>query len=842
MDNSNRLAEDTIQPQLSENQDRKMTNWAKEPSVGKLKMDFEIAKQTHDMQMIKLDHWRDLMAIKGKAAPAKVKGRSSVQPKLIRRQAEWRYAPLSEPFLASTKLFNVKPVSFEDAEGARQNEIVINWQFRTKLNRVKFVDDFVRGIVDEGTGIVQVGWIRTMTKIKQTVPVFTHYALTTPEQLQTFQQALDMREADIRHFEENAPPPLKAALDYYDENQQATVAEQTGTTTVDVDKPVENKPSLTVLNPRNFFVDPSCNGDIDKALFAAVSFETNKAELLKDKKRYKNLDLVNWEGNTPMTQPDHVTSTPDALQFTDALRKKVVAYEYWGFYDVHGNGTLTPIVCTWIGDVMIRMEENPFPDQKLPFILVPYLPVKRELYGEPDAELLEDNQKILGAVMRGMIDLLGRSANSQKGFAKGMLDPLNRRKYDNGQDYEFNPNMPPQNGLMEHKYPELPQSALAMANLQNADAEALTGVKAFSGGLSGESYGDVAAGIRGALDAASKREMSILRRVAKGFVEIATKILSMNQQFLSKKEVIRVTNNDFVTIDRDDIQGNYDLDADISTAEVDNQKAQDLAFMLQTIGNSMDISITLMILSEIADLKRMPDLANKLRTFKPTLSPEQQQLHALALQKAQLEIQKLQSEVNLNDAKAQQASAAKDQSNLDYVEQETGTKHARDMQIQAGQSQGNQNLAVTKALLQSKKNADGSESKPDVAAAVGWNQLSAHMQDPTSGTAQPVTPQPMAPPVQPMNPSQLQEPQQPMPTPQQVAGAAIATHRQAVLASMPVGVSTGETSVGPGTSHVLPHPVNDAAPPQSMGMGAPGQAPTQPPVDNAPQVGGTPGS
>ena len=108
------------------------------------------------------------------------------------------------------------------------------------------------------------------------------------------------------------------------------------------------------------------------------------------------------------------------------------------------------------------------------------MPKKRELYGEADAELLEDNQKILGAVARGVIDVLGRSANGQQGFAKGMLDPLNRRRYENGQDYEFNPNLTPAAGLIEHKFPELPQSAMLMLNLQNQEAEALTGVKSFS--------------------------------------------------------------------------------------------------------------------------------------------------------------------------------------------------------------------------------------------------------------------------------------------------------------------------------------------------------------------------
>ncbi len=719
----------TVQPSIvspSELRSQKLTDWSNEPSVRQLKEDLETAKQAHDSQMVRIQRWNDLTAVKGTAKPPKIKGRSSVQPKLIRRQAEWRYSALTEPFLSSKKLYSVKPVTFEDGDAARQNELVLNWQFRTKLNRVKFIDDFIRSVVDEGTGIVQVGWVRDTTMIQQEVPVFSHYEMQSEEQLQPFQQALELRDTDPRMYDEQVDPAIKAAVDYYDESQQPTVAIQTGTEKVPVEKVLINKPTVEVLNPQNFYIDPSCNGDVEKALFAVVSFETNKAELSKNKKRYKNLDLVNWEANTPITNPDHESRTPNTFQFRDQLRKRVVAYEYWGFYDIRGDGRLVPIVCTWIGDVIIRMEENPFPDQKLPFVLVPYLPVKRELYGEPDAELLEDNQKILGAVFRGMIDLLGRSANGQQGFAKGMLDPLNRRRYENGQDYEFNPNLTPQAGLIEHKYPEFPQSALHMAGLQNQEAEALTGVKSFSGGLSGESYGDVVAGIRGVLDAASKREMAILRRIAKGMIEIGQKIVSMNAVFLSKEEVIRVTNSEFVTVKREDLQGNFDLDTDISTAEVDNQKAQDLAFMLQTIGNNMDMSITLMILAEIAELKRMPELAEKLRRFKPQVTPEQQQMQALQLEEMKLKVEELRSKVELNRAKAAEALASKDQKNLDYLEQETGTKHARDMQKQGAQARGNQNLQITKALTTPTKEG---EKRPDVEAAIGFNEISDRLND-----------------------------------------------------------------------------------------------------------------
>jgi len=754
---------------LDEDQSQHLSDWVNEPSIEDLKRDLEASRSAHDLHIARVDKWTALLKARrhtegegehhneygqgGKNKHTKIKGRSSVQPKLIRRQAEWRYAALSEPFLGSNKLFKVDPCTFNDGPAATQNELVLNWQFRTKLNRVSFIDNYVRSTVDEGTCIVKVGWRRQTVPIKKEVPVWTHYAIPqdnspqSAQAAQTLQQALTMKQQNPKGYETNTDPAVKAAVELYEEQKIPTTAVQTGTQKVDDEKVLENFPTVEVLDPRNVFIDPSCNGDISKALFCVISFETSKSELLKDKKRYKSLDQVNWSANNPVAEPNHETQTPSDFLLMDTMRRRVVAYEYWGWYDMNKDGTLVPFVATWIGSTLIRMEANPFPDEKLPIVVVPYMPLKRQLYGEPDAELLEDNQKILGAVTRGMIDLLGRSANGQQGIAKGMLDVLNRRRYENGQDYEFNPAMSPANGVIEHKYPELPQSALAMTQMVNNEAEALTGVKSFAGGVSGQAYGPVASNAKAALDAAALREMAILRRLAKGMVEIGTKIIAMNAEFLSEKETIMVTNETFVEISREDLKGNFDLDVDISTAEVDDAKGQDLAFMLQTCGPAAGPGITMMILAEIAELKRMPVLAQKLRTFQPPPppppTPEQQQLQQLQLQAAQLTVQKLQAEIQLIDAKAGMENSRKDMSNLDYVEKETGTTHARDMQLQqaqgdaqlrlqdaqargqqslaAAQVHGQQHLAVTKALTTPTK---AGESRPDLGAALGHIQLS----------------------------------------------------------------------------------------------------------------------
>lgn len=699
-----------------------ITDWANEPKVADLKEDLEASRDGHQNHVANVIRWRDLMAAKNKSFK-KVDGRSSIQPKIIRRQAEWRYSALTEPFLGSDKLFDVDPVTFEDDEAATQNELLLNWQFRTKINRVKFIDEYVRTNVDEGSAIIRVGWKRITQKIKEEVTVFTFLAPEAEEDVQMLQDALMLRDENPRAYAD-LPEAIRASVDYYEETGQPNVALQTGTQEIENERIIENRPTLEIVAPENVYIDPSCGGDIDKALFVAVSFETSKAELKKEPNKYKNLDYVNWESATTLASTDHETKTPQNFAFRDTLRKRIVAYEYWGWYDVKGDGNLEPIVATWVGDTMIRMERNPFPDEKPPFVVTNYMPIKRELMGEPDAELLEDNQNVIGALTRGMIDLMGRSANAQQGMAKGMLDYLNKRRFEKGQDYEFNPNFTPANGFVEHTYPEIPTSAYNMLQLHNQEAESLTGVKSFSGGMSGEAYGDVAAGIRGVLDASSKREMAILRRLAKGMTDIGTKFIAMNAVFLSDIEVVRVTNKKYVEIKREDLAGNFDLTVDISTAEVDNQKSQDLGFMLQTIGPNTDFGMVQLILSEIADLKRMPVLAERIRRFQPQPDPLLEKAKELEVLKLEMEIEKIRSEIDKNRAETIKKTAEADKVNLDVVEQETGTKHERDMEKQKGQAEGNQKLEVTKSLLKARKLANGAESRPDIEAAIGWNEMS----------------------------------------------------------------------------------------------------------------------
>ena len=678
---------------------KKLTKWAKEPSILDLKQDYQEAKSYHDSKTSQISEWLDNLNVTGKAKVKTPEGSSRIVPKLIRKQAEWRYPALSEPFLSTDDVFSVRPVTWEDKKAAQQNQLILNNQFNTRIDKVSFVDEYVRAAVDEGTVILRTGWAFEEEEYTEIVPdveyVFNDEAAPMMQHLdQMAQQAPDQ-------YEQEVEPELKQAHQLYQQHGRPVEALVKGHKPVKKTRVIKNHPTVEVCDYRNVMIDPTCQGDIDKASFVIYSFESSLAQLKKEGDRYKNLDQINVTANSILGEPDHAPANEHSknFNFSDEARKKFVVYEYWGFWDIDGSGVVRPIVAAWVGDTLIRMEDNPFPDQKLPFVVVPYLPVRKSIYGEPDGKLIEDNQDILGAVTRGMIDIMGRSANGQTLMTKGMLDASNLKKYENGEHAYTNPGFDPRVNIHMQTYPEIPNSAMQMINMQNQEAESLTGVIAFNTGISGNALGSTATGVRSALDSASKRELGILRRLSKGIEQIGRKFIAMNSEFLEDEEIIRIS-NDFVKIRRDDLAGNFDLIVNVSTAEVDNQKIEKLAFMMQTGQQTMDPEEAKLVRAEIYRLQKMPELAEKVLTFQPQPDPIQQQMQQLQLEAMMLNNEKLKAEIqernsranenaidmDLKRAKAQNewnkaglVNSEKDLKNLEFIQKESGIDFDREM-------------------------------------------------------------------------------------------------------------------------------------------------------------------
>ena len=648
----------------------KKPNWKKIPTVEDLKADLTSAQPSHQAHCDKIDKWLKKLAGEVQASAKPVKGRSQVQPKLIRKHAEWRYSSLEEPFLSTKDLFDIDPMTAEDVNGADENEILINYQWNTKINKVRFINEYIRTAVDEGTVIVQVGWLHEKEKRKVNVAI-----RLTPEQLQMKLYAM-VSQGQLT--QEEAIAKMQDPNEYVQwvKREQEYVK--------------HNHPVVRICEYDRVIVDPTCEGDIEKAQFVIVPTETSISELLKD----GTYDLSELFTDSTMSEIDKSKLDDDTFYstfsssqrdkqlnpftFKDVARKKLTMYEYYGYWDVDGDNKTRAIKAVWIGNTLIKLEELPFPDNKLPFVLVQFMPERKSIYGTPDGKLIEDNQDILGAVLRGIIDIMGRSANGQQLLAKDFLDPINQLKYDKGENAYFNPGKDPRLSVHMQTFPEIPNSAMQMIELLNTDAESLTGVIAFNTGISGQALGNTATGVRGALDSASKRELGILRRLSQGIEQIGRKIIAMNSEFLTDEEVIRVTNREFRTIKKDDLAGDYDLRVNISTAESDNQKIEKLAFMLQTLGQNMGIDLLQLILADIAKLQKMPELAEKIAAYQPQPDPMAQKLQELEIRKLETDIEKTQADIADKYARAgeNKIDAEMKAAKVDEIRANTRMKHS----------------------------------------------------------------------------------------------------------------------------------------------------------------------
>lgn len=756
---------------MFEEDTNELTNWNNPPTIADLKDDLSNCKSSHDRQVAVINKYMDNLRADPKPKRKDMVG-STIQPRLIRKHAEWRYSGLAEPFLSTTNIFKVNPTTYEDAYSARQNELVINYQFNTQIDKIRLIDSYVRSAVDTGTAILRVGWeeleqiqdipepqyqpqqidtslgeafsrfkrvanlMENTIEVNNVPPQWKECIKLAQEQTKSREQEI-MAQAEqrLQAMQQQIPPEQ---LEQYQQQMMPGVQQQIQQLPPIAYEPVEigtqftqvtkliNRPTIQICDYRDVYFDPSCEGDIDKAEYIIYKFNSCKADLLADK-RYKNIDKI-----PETTDKDYDDYFDESDNLKDKARKKITVYEYWGNWDIEGNGTKKPIVATWVGDVLIRLEDNPYPDHKPPFVVVSYLPIANRLYGEPDGALIADNQEIIGAITRGVIDLLAKSANSQTGSAINFLDPVNKKKFIEGRDYEFNANASPAQAIYQHTFPEIPQTVIPFLGQLEFEAEALTGVKGFSQGINGDSLGDSATGARGVLDATSKREMGILRRLADGLKKVARKVIAMNALWLNEKEVIRITNLDFVEIHRDDLAGEFDLTLDISSAEQDTARAESLAFMLQTLGNTVDQGMTQMVLSEICRLKKMPELAERVNRWKPQepdpmqvrLQEAQVQLLEAQVEKYKAEVQKLSADTGLSEAKAQselvdaqlrpQEIMSKIQSELsksaytgslsrkldnDLSNDITGINHKRDLEKQSAQAKAQANKSFQEKYM-----------------------------------------------------------------------------------------------------------------------------------------------
>lgn len=661
---------------------KKLTNWKNEPTFTQLKYDYDMALTDHQEYLQDLYRWRENLA--GGKEIEGPKNKSKARPKLIKKQGQWRYPSLEEPFLSTPNLFQIKPRTFEDAFRAEQSEMYINYQWSVKVKKNKFVTEVVRNLVDEGTAVSKTGWEieEKDVEVMVDIPIYA----TEEEMVMIATQKVQIGELapeDVQGFISGSPIQIGTKK----QKQTKTIL-------------TKNQPIYEVCDNESIIIDPTAK-TVDDLKFVIHEYETDMSELKKDEfsedtyideqsgervtnvsGKYKNLDYItssdkiNYE-----TQNGNVYKTKTQFNFdADDTRRKFKAYDYWGYWDIEGDGVLEPIVATWVGCTLIRLQRNPFPHKKIPFSFAAYIPEVGKIRGLPDGELLEENQEQIGRITRALNDMIATQAVGQTFIDDQFFTSrVEKDNYNEGRTVLFRHGMDPKTAIYHKQIDKIDSTTLQLINMYNSEAESLSGTKSFSGGIGSQAFGSVAQGIRSAMDAVSKREISVLRRVSEDlFADIGRKTIAMNQAYIDEVEIIRVTNSEFIPIKREDISGEFDLICDVSTAEKDNETAQDLAMLAQTNAAVMDPEINKMIWAKILKLKKQPDLAQQILEFQPQPNPIQEQLAAMQLENAKMLNEKIKKEIEEIDSRIHERV-----SRVLENEQDVGTKMANEKLLNA---------------------------------------------------------------------------------------------------------------------------------------------------------------
>lgn len=611
-----------------------MTN---EEALKVILSDIDSAKKAKKDIDNKIDTW--LNEFEGNLYGNETKGRSKIVVKDIKKAVEWFVPTASDPFVKKPRIVKLEGITAEDVESAKMHERLLNYQFIRKFDSYNFLHDLFKVSSTEGTVIVRTGWdYREEEEVEKLEGLYEDQLLALEA------EGLELVEVEANEDGSYDVKALKRRV-------------------------IENQPTAEILRNGYCYPDPQCT-TIEDASFFAYRYESTMSDLRASGK-YSDEDLdeliatidksdSSLEASRNSRNRQH--GQDETYESTAEANKKVTVYEYWGHLDLDDDGISEPIVATVVNDKLLDIDDNPYPDKELPFVEVPFSKVPFAFWGNPLAEFLSDNQKIRTSLMRGFIDNVAQSNNGKKYIKKGAMDAVNKKKHESsvGGVIEINGD---RNDFFEGEFNSINPSVYSLYEVVQQEAEALSGINRTMQGIDSRGLNDSATGASIQQSNSQRRMMDVIRRHANGLKKIFRKWIAYNKEFLTDKEVMRISGK-YIPFKRDDISGEFDIDITVGTDGIQEAKVNQMTMLMQQVGGlagvaSVPPQFFNMMLSKMADEWGYPDIAQILE------NPQPQQPNEMEQEMAKLEVADKTADIDLKKAKAIQAMSDSNSKNVE---------------------------------------------------------------------------------------------------------------------------------------------------------------------------------
>ena len=413
----------------------------KEMALRIVKEDIEAGKKANDAMSSRRSELYDLYRSKDDTKDEDRQGRSRIVSSDVMDTIEWMMPSFIKAFAGGRGSISVAPTGTEDVEKAEKNEKLLNWQFLTRCRGFLVLYELIKAGLVYGTSYAKITWQED----------FVRKGFDIPEVLEPEMQELiadKAVETITAGSVEEVPPPgmmdmmggmgglmlpgmsagnpdpmanamsfgmppgqMEAMRIYRDVKGEKRIITYSG-------------PRVDVIPPEDMLIDPEAKS-MEDALYVIHRVKRTVSFLRSKEKEgiYSGIERVvrsvtsddalrsSEESSRYARAEDSTLSSGGSTSQSQVARQKVDVYEWWGLLDTKGDGVAEPYLVVTAGDVIIRMERNPYAHGNAPFIeLRPILDIFR-FAGIGISELVGEFQKVKTALMRQTLDNLSFQNN-----------------------------------------------------------------------------------------------------------------------------------------------------------------------------------------------------------------------------------------------------------------------------------------------------------------------------------------------------------------------------------------------------------------------------------------------
>lgn len=583
-----------------------------------LRYDYKKAKEAKTIIDNLITEWADLYDGKklGNENPTK----SQIVMKEVAKQIEWQKPALMEPFTSTSNPIRIK--TGKNQNRSRIMQKYLNGQFAGEFDREEFMDGLTDVLLREGTVWVRTGWKYEEQKRNRVKP-----NATMDELLQDEEEPTDIKQ-----------------------NKDGTF--RVKYSKVDV---LKNLPTLEVCRNEHIFPDPSAR-TMDECRFVIYKKYMTLSELkqagIYNKKKLEKLESKFNDESREDTGLGQIRDA-DARDYgydstykpKDNARQKIAILEYWGYYDLDGDGIAEPIVATFTEkwECNLYIGENPYPSKNIPFQRAVYSARSFSLWGNALAYFIGDNQRVKSGFMRGILDNMSLANNGQKFVQRGALDYVNFKRLRNGEKHII-VNKP--DAIADGGYNNLPASVFTTMEMINQETKELTGNSA---GASQFVQKDVSEDNPAQLTMSQQRIAGTVRNIANVLGKSLKEWLLMAEVFLTNEQIEQM----FSEQEAMDIMSFEDAkfaqtSVKVGTEVIRSMRVQQLNMLMQqskSLGERTPPDTISSLIAEMFELFDMYDKAEQIRNYKPQPNPMAIKMQQLEIRKLELENMKLEVEI-----------------------------------------------------------------------------------------------------------------------------------------------------------------------------------------------------